>query len=317
MCETKQLTFLVKQGCTWSQQVDWNEVGRKVVVPLALTLASPTSLSPLLWAFGVQLLGYSAQLARSPYVLPRDNRLAAASLFSVMCTLFFAGLLLSDAAGVERGVEKGKWLLLVLNVATLGALLGAVLLESLCESAAGQYLAARLWEALASRGLLGLAGAERSERTEPTSPAPTLAELELGKVPESDDVDFDDIEEGSDETDEEETEEEEEEIIGSSNTGSSRSGSSRSSRSRSRSSVPPPPPARRAMKPFGVGGARATPSAAARAQLRSSLATPTSTPPSTELTVAVDGGRGVRPAAGTNNPKVAKRPARSASSSLF
>ena len=134
------------------------EVGRKVAVPLALTLASPTSLSPLLLAFVVQLLGFGAQLARSPYVLRRDNRLAAASLFSVMCTLFFAGLLLSDAAGVDNGVETGKWLLLVLNVATLGALLGAVLLESLCESAAGQYLAARLWEALASRGLLGLVG---------------------------------------------------------------------------------------------------------------------------------------------------------------
>ena len=95
-------------------------------------------------------------------------------------------------------MEAGKWLLLVRNVATLGALLGAVLLESLCESAAGQYLEARLWEALASRGLLGA-----RERTEPASPAPTLAELELGKAPESDDLDFDDIEEGSDESDEE------------------------------------------------------------------------------------------------------------------
>ena len=109
-------------------------------------------------------------------------------------------------------------------------------------------------------------------RTEPASPAPTLAELELRRAPESDDFDVD--------MEEEETDEEDEEIVGSSGS--------------------------RAMKPFGVEGARATPSAAARAQLRSSFST--STPPSTELTVA-----GFR----TNNPKVAKRPARSASSSFL
>ena len=109
------------------------------------------------------------------------------------------------------------------------------------------------------------------DRTEPASPAPTLAELELRRAPESDDFDVD--------MEEEETDEEEE-IVGSSGS--------------------------RAMKPFGVEGARATPSAAARAQLRSSFST--STPPSTELTVA-----GFR----TNNPKVAKRPARSTSSSIF
>ena len=123
------------------------------------------------------------------------------------------------------------------------------------------------------------------DRTEPASPAPTLAELELRRAPESDDFDVD--------MEEEETDEEEE-IVGSSN----------ASTSGRRRNVPPP--ARRAMKPFGVEGARATPSAAVRAQLRSSFST--STPPSTELTVA-----GFR----TNNPKVAKRPARSASSSLF
>ena len=169
---------------------------------------------------------------------------------------------------MDNGVEEGKWALLVLNVPTLAALLGAVLLEGLCESAAGRYLTARMREELTSRGLLGLISADRAE---PASPAPTPAELELRRAPESDDFDVDIEEEQTDE---------EEEIVGSSNASSS---------SRGRRNVPPP--ARRAMKPFGVGGARATPSAAARAQLRSSFST--STPPSTELTVALlDGVRG-------------------------
>ena len=74
-------------------------LARNVAVPLALTLASPTSLSPLLVAFSVQLVAFGALLVQQPYAMARENVLAAASLFAVLCTLFYAGILLACEGG--------------------------------------------------------------------------------------------------------------------------------------------------------------------------------------------------------------------------
>ena len=84
---------------------------RNVVVPVTLTLASPTSLSPLLVAFGVQLVAFGAILVHQPYVLARENVLAAASLFAVLCTLFYAGILLGCEGGLLATPPSSRRLL--------------------------------------------------------------------------------------------------------------------------------------------------------------------------------------------------------------
>ena len=77
-------------------------------VPLVLTTFThedTRSTREWLVAFGAQLLTSFAQLSEQPFVLPRDNRLSQASLFSILCTLFFAAVL--DQAE-KRGPAVGS-----------------------------------------------------------------------------------------------------------------------------------------------------------------------------------------------------------------
>ena len=131
-------------------------LSRKVTMSLTLTLASPLSLTPLLIAFAAQLVSFGFQLVIRPYSLRRDNMLAVASITAVLCTLFFAGILISESGGAlergdlisemlqsanrdTKGLEAGKWLLFILNVLTFAVLGCTVLLESFCTPLA-QYL---------------------------------------------------------------------------------------------------------------------------------------------------------------------------------
>ena len=75
-------------------------------------------------------LALVAHLLWWPYVLRRDNLLTLASMFSILCTLFFAAILLGRVRGGEDAVVVlGKWILLVVNGCTMFVHLLAVFWE--------------------------------------------------------------------------------------------------------------------------------------------------------------------------------------------
>ena len=131
------------------------ELGRRVALTLTLTFASPTSLSPLLVAFGLELTAFGVQLTLRPYVLQRDNRLALASRFAVLCTLFFAAMLMTEVDDwrplarngndemYSSSIEMSKWLLLAVNASTLTALGAACMMDHVVKPALRMFRSAR------------------------------------------------------------------------------------------------------------------------------------------------------------------------------